>query len=452
MNAGLKFGLLTLPIAVLGAAYLAYTISTRPPPEQEVLAERARHVSVVEARTRSVRPVLKGFGRVEPARVFAAISEVPGTAVYVNPELHRGEILPAGALLVRLSEAEFSLAVARSRSALRSAESRLAELEVAEANYRASLAIEQQTLQLREADLARAERLFAAGSVPQTNRDAALATALAQRQKVQSLESSLALLPSQRAVQSEQIVASRIGLEQAELDLARTELTLPYAARVSMVAVETGQFVRAGSTVAELDGIDAAEVEAQMDLAGLRRMMQLTGGDTGTMPLDPAVMTETIRRMDLEARVTLALGEETVGWDASLDRLSDTIDPRTGDVGVIVRVEHAYESARPGARPPLTQGMFVEVTLQAPPLEGLVLPRTALRDGAVFVADGQDRMRRVPISPRLVQGDIILVTEGLAEGARVLVTPPRPAIEGMLLVPHPGTSPALEATGDGAAR
>lgn len=437
MNKFLKLVLITLPLAGLGAGFLAYTVSNSARPDQQSLAERATHVSVVTAESRLVRPAISGFGRVEPARTHEAVTQVAGTAIFVNPALHRGEILSEGSVLMRLSAVDFNLAIAQSSTAIRTAEARLEELAVAEANYQASLAIEQQTLALREQELARADTLFDAGSMSQSGRDAALTAVLAQRQRVQGVESSIALLPTQRAVLVEQITASQISLEQAELNLARTELILPYTARVSLVTVETGDFVRAGSTVAELDGIEAAEVEAQINLSNLRGLLRLAAPSGGMMPMDPAAMTDMIRSLDLTVTVILSLAGDTVSWDATVDRLSDTIDPRTGAVGVIVRVENAYGGADPGSRPPLTQGMFVEVVVTAPPLEGLVLPRTALRDGTILVSDEANRLRRVSVTPHLIQGDIIVLTEGLTAGSPVLVVPPSPAIEGMLLELHP---------------
>ncbi|PUB10919.1 efflux RND transporter periplasmic adaptor subunit [Yoonia sediminilitoris] len=431
-----KLALISLPIVGLGVAFLSYTVSNSPPPEQQILGERTTHVSVIIARTDAVRPMIRGFGRAEPARVYEAVAQVAGTADYVNPMLNRGEILPAGAVLLRLSPADYNLAIAQSRSTIRTAQARFAELAVTQENLEASLEIERQSLDLLEQELTRAETLFNAGSIPQTSRDAARAAVLAGRQRVQNVASSLALLPTQRAVQTEQIAAAQISLEQAERNLAHTELTLPYTARVSQVAVETGEFVRAGSTIAELDGIEAAEVEAQINLASLRGLMRSAAPNTSVSPMDPSAMTSTIRNLDLTVSVNLELGGDMVSWDATIDRLSDTIDPLSGAVGVVVRVEDAYREANPGLRPPLTQGMFVEVILMAPPLEGLVLPRTALRDGVVMIADADNRLRRVPVTPSLAQGDIVVVSEGLPSGAMVLVVPPSPAIEGMLLEPH----------------
>jgi multidrug efflux pump subunit AcrA (membrane-fusion protein) len=436
MNKFVSFALITIPIVGLSAGFLAYTVSNSTPPEQHELAERATHVSIVFAKTQSIRPEISGFGRAEPARVYEAISQVAGTANYVNPRLHRGEILPAGSVLLRLSDADFKLAVAQSRSTIRTAQARLEELTVVRANYLSSLAIEQATLVLKEQDLVRADTLLDAGSMPRSSRDAVLTSVLAQRQRVQSVKGSIALLPTQRAVQAEQIATAQINLEQAELNLARTELILPYTARVSLVAVETGEFVRAGTTVAELDGVQAAEVEAQINLASLRDLLRLAAPSGGLLPTDPTAMTQTIRNLDLTVTVNLELGGETIIWDATVNRLSDTIDPRSGAVGVVVRVEDAYGSADPGQRPPLTQGMFVKVVLKAPPISGLVLPRTALRNGTILVANENDRLHRVSVTPNLVQNEIFVVTDGLESGARVLVVPPSPVIEGMMLETH----------------
>ena len=142
MNKVLKLVLITLPLAGLGAGYLAYTLSNSAPPEQESVAERATHVSVVRAESRLVSPTISGLGRVEPARTHEAVAQVAGTAIFVNPALHRGEILPEGSVLMRMSPTDFNLVIAQSSSAIRTAEARLEELTVAEANHKASLAIE----------------------------------------------------------------------------------------------------------------------------------------------------------------------------------------------------------------------------------------------------------------------------------------------------------------------
>jgi len=135
----------------------------------------------------------------------------------------------------------------------------------------------------------------------------------------------------------------------------------------------------------------------------------------------------------LRAEVHLRLGQQILTWPAKVDRISDTIDQKSGTLGVIVRVDTAYSGAEPGKRPPLTKGMFVEVDLTAPPLEGIVIPRSALRDGKVMLVDPDSRLLTVQVTPRLVQDEIALIDKGLEPGSKVVVSALSPAVEGMLL-------------------
>ncbi len=429
----LKLFLVTLPLVAAGAGILAYMVATSPPPERTPLAERATPVRVIVARTQAVAPRIVGFGLISPARIYEAIAQVSGNVEHVHPALQKGAILPAGSLLVRLAPADFNLAIAQAKANIRAAEARLAELEVSEANLVSALEIEAEALALKAADLERAETLFANGTIPQTTRDAARAALLAQRQKVQSVESSLALLPTQRAVQTEQIAVYRANLETAQLNLARTELTLPFTARVASVAVETGQFLRSGQTAAVLDGIAAAEVEAQVPIAAMRTLLQSSRPDVGTMAIDPSALTDILHSLGLTSEVRLRVGDDVLVWRATVDRISDAIDVKTGTLGVIVRVDTAYSDFEPGERPPLTKGMFVEVALRSQPLSGVVVPRSALRDGHILVADAQSRLRLVPVTSRLAQDGIAVITEGVEPGARIVVSTPSPIMGGMLL-------------------
>ena len=433
MKPGIKLLLITLPLALLGVGFLAYTVTNSPPPERNQPQERAAAVRAIIAKSYLVSPLVTGFGLVHPARTYEAIAQVGGTAEYVNPDLAKGAILPKGAVLLRLSPSDFNLAIAQARANIRAAEARLAEITVSEANQTAALAIETEALALKTADLERTETLFANGTVSQAARDGARAAHLAQRQKVQSIENSLSLIPTQKQVQTEQIAVQKASLETATLNLERTELTLPFTARVASVTVEEGQFVRVGQVAAVLDSVDAAEVEAQISVADMRLLLQSANVALAVLPIDPSGMNDILRGLDLTAKVTRRLGDSSLQWHASVDRISDTIDQKSGALGVIVRVDTAYSGVTPGDKPPLTKGMFVEVTLSAPSKPGMVLPRTALHDGQLMLADSDNRLRLLPITPALVRDDILVVTEGLEPGTRVVVSTPVPLIEGLLL-------------------
>ncbi len=425
-----KLGLITLPLVAAGALLLGYIVANKAPPARVELVERATAVRVIEAREMAVRPSLSGYGLVSPSRTYEAIAQVGGTAAYVNPALRKGEILPEGALLLRLSPEDFTLAVAQARANIRAAEAKLEELTVSEQNQQAALAIEEDALALKTTDLARSESLFASQAISQSVLDGARAAHLGQSQKVQGIRSGLALLPTKREAQNEQIAVYRAGLASAELNLARSEVRLPLAGRVSMATVEQGQFVKAGQTIASFDGIEAAEAEAQVSVADLSRLMVEARAQAGLSVFDPAAMSSVLKELGIEATVRLRLGNEVAEWPATLDRISNVIDPKSGTLGVIVRVENAYGGK---GKPPLTKGMFVEVVLTAPPVTGVVIPRTALDQGRVLLATNEARLVVQPVTPTLVQGDIVLVKAGLPAGSKVVVSTLRPVIPGMLL-------------------
>lgn len=437
MKPGFKLILITAPLVVVGGLILGNIVANKSEPGRVELLERATAVRVIEARVHSLRPSLTGYGLVSPSRTYEAIAQVGGTAEYVNPALHKGEILSEGAVLLRLSPEDFNLAIAQARANIRAAEARLAEMTISEQNQRAALGIEQDALALKTTDLARSESLFASQAISQSVLDSARAAHLAQSQKVLNIQSSLNLLPTQRAAQTEQIAVYQASLSSAELSLTRSELRLPFAARVSSISGEQGQFIKAGQTIASFDGIEAAEAEAQVSLSDLSALLGGARAQAGLSVFNPEAMSSVLKSLGIEAVVRLRLGDEFVEWPAELDRLSNVIDPKSGTLGVIVRVESAYSGAGESVRPPLTKGMFVEVELTAPPISGVVIPRGAIDQGRVLLADENERLQVLEVFPTLIQGEIALVIDGIPAGSRVVVSRPRPIIAGMLLATTP---------------
>ncbi|NNF90885.1 MAG: efflux RND transporter periplasmic adaptor subunit, partial [Boseongicola sp.] len=99
----------------------------------------------------------------------------------------------------------------------------------------------------------------------------------------------------------------------------------------------------------------------------------------------------------------------------------------------IVRVDTAYFGVEPGERPPLTKGMFVEVSLQGKPESGIWVPRSTLREGRLLLVDAENRLRSVEVNTTLVQDGMALVAGGVSQGSRILVSQPGSVVDGMLL-------------------
>ena len=430
--------LLILPPILIGIAVLVYMAGGRTGPEIKPPDERVRAVRVITTEPVRLVPRVTGFGSVYPGTVWNATAQVGGEVDYVHPQLKKGAILPANTEIVRISPADFALAIKQAEANIRSSEAKLAELKVTETNTADLLAIEKRGLKLRQSELARKQKLLKRGTVARSVLELEQREALAQRKKVQDLENTLRLLPTQRAVQQEQIAVYRAQLESAKLDMARTRIRLPFDAKIAAVDVEAKQFVQIGGALATADSIDVAEVEAQMPIGQFRAMVN--AGVPGGLPrgFTAQSFSKIVKSFGFTAIVRLRAGNEIIAWPARFARISDTIDPKTRTIGVIVAVDGAYAKAIPGRRPPLVKGMFVEIEIRTRPLEAAIaVPRASLHGGSVYIVDSKNRLEIRPVTVGLLQGDLAVIENGIEPGTRLVVSDLIPAIAGMLLAPRP---------------
>ena len=426
--------LLILPPILVGVAVLAYFISQRQAPQTKPPEERARHVRVIEAPKVAIVPRVLGFGTVSPEKTWNAAAQVSGEIVHVHEDFKKGAILPANTEILRISAADYDLAIAQAEANIRSSEAKLKELEVSGQNTRLALKIEQRSLELREKELARKQELLASGTVAQSAVDQEARDTLTQRQRVQDLENSLRLIPTQKMVETEQKAVFEAQLEDARLDLARTSIKVPFAVRIAEANVEISQFVQVGQTLAVADGIKVAEIEAQVPIERFRGLTSAINRENLPVGITPETLTRIIATLGFKVIVRLKTGEQSIEWNGRFARVSDTVDPNTRTLGLIVAVDDAYAQAVPGVRPPLAKGMFVEVELSAQDTEPrVVVPRSALHDGKLYVANAENRLEIRVVETGLVQGAFVEITAGLKAGEQVVVSDLSPAIDGMLL-------------------
>jgi multidrug efflux pump subunit AcrA (membrane-fusion protein) len=426
-----------LPPLLIGIAVLAFAVRNREPPEQ-TFVERATPVRTIVVPEVTLVPRALGYGTVVPGREWKAVAQVDGRVIERQARLETGEVMPAGAVLLRIDPSDYRLAVAEIEANLRGAEAELTEIDVRKANLQSSIAIERRMVEIAERDLARKKRLLARGNISPAQVDSERQDLLAKKQKLQELENTLNLIPAERGVLEAKHAQSRARLEVARLDLERTTVTAPFTLRVGPVHVETDQFVRKGEVMAEGSGIAVAEIAAQIPIDRLASLIP-PEFDPGT--ITPETLATISQQLGFDAVVRLRTGRLEASWRARFSRLGHDIDTRTRTIGMIVSVDEPYRKAKPGLRPALVKGMFVEVELRGKPRPGvLVLPRAALHVGApgetvVYAVEGGKRLRRRPVTVGLGQGDFVTIVRGLAAGEPVVVSDPVPAIDGMLLDP-----------------
>jgi hypothetical protein len=142
--------------------------------------------------------------------------------------------------------------------------------------------------------------------------------------------------------------------------------------------------------------------------------------------------------LQLRPLVRLDLGTSHAEWEAQFLRFSDNVDAKTRTMGVVVAVDKPFEKIKPGERPPLSKGMFVQVLLRGKSLADMIpVPRSAVRNGNLYLVDKAQRLQRKPVEVLFSQGEVSVIGSGLETGQQVVISDLIPAIIGMRLAPEP---------------
>jgi RND family efflux transporter MFP subunit len=366
-----------LPAAVLvgAVAISAALVVARPVPEAQSVEEHRPVVAVVSAAPGIERMLVRAQGTVEPRTENELLAEVGGRLAWVSPALETGSFFAAGEVLARIEPADYEIALERARAALeRTASQR----------------------KLAESSLARSQALHEAGAASQAAHDQA--------------ESNAAIAAANQR-------EAEAALHQAELELSRTELRVPFAGRVREKKADVGQHVARGVPIASVFAVDWAELRLAIESDELA-FLDLPGAPAAA-DAGPVV------------RLSGHYSGRRHTWSGRVVRAEGVLDPRTRLVHVVARVEDPYGLA--SGLPPLEVGLFVEAEIEGREVAGAMrLPRGALRGDSEVVVVGEDaalRTRRIEVLR--IDGETVFVASGLAAGERVVARVPSTFVEGM---------------------
>ncbi len=342
-----------IPI-VLGIAAVVMLKKQQSAPQQEEVSETPQLVRVIRVPAVTVVPRAVGHGTVRPSTTWEAVAEVKGKIIDKHPQLRKGSILEAGSLLFQIDPTDYQLAIAQTQADIQASEAQLQELEAKIANTSAALKIEQTALNLNEKELERKRQLIGKGSVSRSDLESQEQALLAQKQKLQSQKNTLNLIPSQQALLQAQLASHRARLAGAERDLEQTRVVMPFTGRIAEVNVEQNQYVREGEVLAIADGLQRAEVEAQIPIGQMSNLIR-SDREVDLMAMSGI---DPVPSLGLSAIVRLQEGALTADWPGRFARISDTLDPKTRTVGVIVEVDEPYAKVQPGVQTTPVQRPF----------------------------------------------------------------------------------------------
>ena len=422
-------------IVIIAVALVVLKIKSKSPVDHEELGFPVKTVEVITARKIPFRARSTAYGNVEPAVLMQAKSEVSGKISYTHPALKKGGNLSQGTVALRVEPTTFEFSLNQSKAALAGSRSALVQLEVEEQSTRTSLEIAKKNLEVGKKELNRLLSVWEKNLISRSVVDAEEQKVLQLSQQVEDLQGRLTGFDSRKVATQAQITQAESQLAQSQDTLGRTEVVIPFDAVIGEVFVENGEFTSVGSVLFEASGVQAVEINAQMPTRQFRPL--LMGNDDQPLSMrNPAELQSALLQMGLEARVTLVGFEgSTANWQGELLRISDSIDPTRDTLGVVIAVNNPYAGVIPGKRPPLLKGMYSAVELYAPAREMIVVPRKAIHQGRIYIANTHNELEIREVTVRYRQGRLVILDGGVEEGERIIITDVIPVIEGLPLNP-----------------
>lgn len=373
---------LVIPVAVVAAAAVAaMTLAAmRPEPETQRPEAPVPLVRTFTARVGELQLSVLSQGTVSPRTESSVAPEVGGRVVWVSPSFVSGGFFEAGSPLLRLDTVDYQQAVVRAEAEVAAARLRLAQEEA-------------------EARVARQEwEELGGGEAPELT---------ARIPQLQNARASLA--------------AAEAALERSRRDLERTEIRAPYAGRVRDKRFDVGQFVAPGADLGSIYAIDVAEIRLPLpddELAYLDLPLMYRGEAAGRGPAVRLIADFAGRRHE---------------WRGRIVRTEGQIDPATRMVHVVAQVSDPYGRGSDPQRPPLAVGMYVRAEIEGLALQDVAeIPRAAVRaDGRILVVDADNRLHFRDIQVARATRDTIVLSSGVADGERVVVSALDTVTEGM---------------------
>ena len=380
---------------------------------------------------------IQADGVVVPYRSISIAAQVEGRIVEKTDLCRAGRVVSEGDLLLRIDPASYELAVERLSGERDQAEASLNELSVEIENAAASIAVAEDELRLRQADVSRIESLQDRGVSTQQALDAARVQELTSRKALVTLQNEKRLLEAQQARLRQAIKLATVQLAEAKLNLERSVIHAPGDGVIVSVDVEQGGYVTPGEAVLEFEDTSAVEVKTNLEMRTLA-WLRANSPANSESPRGPYEL----------PRVPVTVLFEVLGnvysWSGVLDRVEGVgVDQQTRTVPCRVLVEDPRSvSMRSGSAklpvsgpPALVRGMYVKLLLHSTPVEPLLsIPETAVRpDDSVWVVR-EGTLKKFPLlGSRMINGEVLVAPSvtGLRPGEAVVVSPLPLARDGM---------------------
>ena len=372
-------GIILLTASVAAAYYMR---SNPPDALREKPPEAVLQVESLIAKPQRYAIEIESYGTIQARTQGTLTAQVNGEIINVADKFRAGSFFEKGDLLLQIDQRDFQTNLINAQANVTQAQATVAQ-EKAQAEQAAR-------------DW---QRLGNTGKAP-----------------------DLVLRKPQLSAAQAQLEWNKAALAKAKLDLSRTRITAPYAGRIISKHVDLGQYVTAGTDLAQIFAIDYVEVRlpltsreySQIDLVESYR----GENNIATAQNSPA------------AQIISQVGNQAFIFDGYISRTEGVFDTSTRQTYVVAHVDDPYGKRSDNA-PPLKIGQFVTARIKGRELNQVfVVPNQAVYQGSYLfvVQDGVVKRREIDLLWQDDENSVI--SKGLKTNDVVVTTPLNDTISG----------------------
>ncbi len=366
-------------VLVVSVGVVQALSATKPAPEKKEESQRLISLYVDEVKSDIVTLSVQAQGEVRAKTEIDLIPQVSGRIIAISGSFAEGAEFSPGETLIKIDDTNYKLAVIR-------ANARVAEAQVAVQRELANAKIkEDHWLDKRTSGEPTAYAL----------------------NKPQVLEAEAKLL------------AAEAELKAANLDVARTEINVPFLGRVLTKTVGIGQYVTVGTPLGRVFSTDTVEVR-----------LALTDAQLAELDLPMGFMADALNAPVV--KFTARVGNKEQSWTGRIVRTHASVDQQTRLIYAIAELEDPYGLGSDNGAP-MAVGMFVHAEIAGVKSQtAMVLPRLALRNAdKVYVINDNNRLEIRTVEVLSTSMDTVFVTNGVNVGEKVVTSTIPAAVDGM---------------------
>jgi RND family efflux transporter MFP subunit len=383
-----------LPIAILVVGIIAYFgfSSLKTPPEEKAEVDNTPIVIVENIVVAPMILNVSSYGIVKPKYETSLVAQVYGEIVELSDVFVRGGFVKKGQLLARIDPNDYHAALIDAQANMASAraalEKEVAQGKVAEREWKLITDTSPTELSLRKPQLAQ------------------------ELARVKSAQSSVLL---------------------AERNLQRTEIKAPYDAMIDNRMIGLGSFVSVGTQIGKLLGTATAEV--RLPVADNELQFLIDQGHNA------------------KVKLVGSYAGKTVEWLANIARNEGVIDNKSRMTYLVAEIKNPYllkgilaeknvtvntnitnTNTDASNIVPLRFGAYVKAEILGIEIaHASILPRYLVVDDKVAILDSDSKLHYATIELVRQQGANVVVSNGLIDGDRLIVSALDYPVDGMKL-------------------